>query len=413
MPKKKKRSAQPVLETSSVESSQLHSETSASDSPSSPSITRNLNPNYHPVDIYPHVSLLGLFIKTTLLSLFFVAIFLILTALAVFAYALKKANTFSQNAEVPISQLVETAKQGWNTSPQQTDGKVNFLILGTDDLQNRAHNVVLTDTILIASLDLNSATVSLFSIPRDLWLKDYQTKINALYNYGKTKYPNEPQKFPTEAIQTITYVPIHHTIVINLDTLGELIDEAGGVDIDIKEGFVDPLFPREDVDVTKVHDPKLLYKTVEFKQGVEHMSGQRVLEYVRSRHANGDQGTDDARAQRQQQVILSLVNLFKQPSFIKDVARDGKLYHFYLAHFANYLPVTELIGIGHKMYPVRNSLKFISGGPSIFPDAPNGTITHPPTTRRDPEWKYIIRDEFDFGKEVREKLNIKDKLIID
>ena len=37
------------------------------------------------------------------------------------------------------------------------------------------------------------------------------------------------------------------------------------------------------------------YKTVQFQAGSQHMDGKTALMYVRSRHAEGDEGTDFAR----------------------------------------------------------------------------------------------------------------------
>src|SRR5579859_4859940 len=270
------------------------------------------------------VSFWLLFAKLTLYTFLFLLLFFFLTLVGLGFFAIHELDVFAQNAQTTPSQFLQTLKTGWSTKPDQTDGHVNFFVLGTDGLANRGHDTVLTDTMLLVSLNLKSGKVAMYSLPRDLWNDDYKTKINAFYQYGVDRYPTEPQRFPREVVEQITQTQVQHTVVITMDTLAALIDEAGGVDVNVKEGFVDPMFPREDVDVTKVHDPKLLYKTVEFKTGVEHMSGSRVLEYIRSRHSEGQQGNDIARGQRQQEVILDLVNELKNPSFYKNVARAGR-----------------------------------------------------------------------------------------
>lgn len=349
-------------------------------------------------------SLIWLFIKTTLLTIFFLLIFFFLTIIGVVIFAYHEYNIFLGNAGVTSDQFVQTIKDGWNTPPAQDNDHVNFLILGTDDLANRGDGSSLTDTMLLASLNVKNGSISMYSIPRDIWLPDYKTKINALYQYGKDRYPTEPQRFPREVLENLTGLKIQHTVVINLDTLAGMIDAMGGVDVNIKEGFVDPQFPKPDVDVTKVHDPKLLYETVEFKQGVEHMSGARVLIYVRSRHSASDQGNDLARSQRQQEVIQGIASTFKQKNFYKDIPRLGRLYKFYVDHFGQYLSVSDGIGLVRALIPNRNTITFAKEGPTIFPDDPNGVLVHPAITRLQPQWIYQIRSLDNFKKEVQAKL---------
>jgi LCP family protein required for cell wall assembly len=353
-------------------------------------------------------SLPKLLLKTFFLTFAFLLFFLLITAVGLGLFAKQKLDVFAGAAGVSVGQLIDLAQAGLNTSPQQANNHVNFLILGTDDLSNRGSNTQLTDTMILASLNLQTAQVSLYSLPRDLWSDEYDTKINALFQYGKDRYPSDPQRFPREVISQLTGVSIQHVVIINLDTLANLIDVMGGIDINVKTSFVDNEFPRSDVDVTKVHDPKLLYETVSFAQGVEHMSGARVLEYVRSRHSTDEtQGNDVARGQRQQEVILAVIETLKNPRFYLDVTKAGRLYKFYNDHFASALPLTEVIGIGKQIYPMRNQFKFESAAPSIFPDDPNGVITHPAISAKyQKQWVYVVRDAAALQKEVQAKLKL-------
>jgi LCP family protein required for cell wall assembly len=356
----------------------------------------------------PRFFLLKLFLKTSFFTLLFLLLFFAITLVGFGFYAYSQAQIFSQNAGQSLSQIVDTLKMGWQAAPQQIDHHINFLVLGSDALANRGHEVELTDTILLVSLDLQSGKIAMYSIPRDLWLPDYKTRINALYAYGKDRYPNDPAQFPREVVQQMSGVQFQHTMIIHLETLGALIDEVGGIDVNVQEPFVDDQFPREDVDVTKVHDPKKLYKTIEFQQGVEHMSGERVLEFVRSRHAVGDQGTDGARAARQQQVVSALVTTLKNPNFFKDVARAGKLYRFYNEHFSQMLSLSEAMSIAHSLFPFRNTIHFETSTPSIFPDDDSGVIIHPPVAKYQGQWVYEVRNPQAFTEEVKRKLGLSD-----
>jgi anionic cell wall polymer biosynthesis LytR-Cps2A-Psr (LCP) family protein len=56
-----------------------------------------------------------------------------------------------------------------------------------------------------------------------------------------------------------------------------------------------------------------VYETVHFDAGMQHMDGARALIYARSRHAEGDEGSDFARSRRQQELVVSLKNKLMHP----------------------------------------------------------------------------------------------------
>ncbi len=354
----------------------------------------------------PVPGLVALFIRSMALSILFAFILITFSGLLVLGYLLHKSTQFTTPAQASLVELVQIAKTGWQTVPQQDKGRINFLVLGSDELPNRDHQTVLTDTMLIASLNLQNGQVGLYSFPRDIWITTYQEKINKLYESGKQLTPSKPEQLPTKVVEDLSGIPIHHTVIMKLDTLSKLVDLVGGVDVIVKESFTDPLFPRSDVDVTVVHDPKLLYETVSFASGSAHMSGSEVLKYVRSRHAVGEQGSDNARGSRQQDVILALVQKLKDQTFWYDLHRDGLIYHFYMTEFNQYLPVTEAIGIGKLLRPHLSGISFSEGTPGVYPTDQQGTIYHPEgsAAKYFGAWVYEIKDQQKFKDAIRTSL---------
>lgn len=347
----------------------------------------------------------NIFLKATLLSLFIALIFLLLTALGVLWYAWEKFGVFADTAKTSRQAFLQTVDQGWNTSVVETDDHKNILILGEDTLPTRGDIPPLTDTLLLVSFNLDSGQISMLSFPRDLWLDEYQTRINALYFYGQEKYPNNPKQFPTEVLSELTQIPIHHTIVISLDDLEKLIDLSGGVTIQIEEAFTDTEFPRTDVDITKVNDPKLLYETISFEKGTETMSGERALKYIRSRHSSGDQGTDTARGTRQQQIVQALLTQFSDPSFwIKNPKAAGEMYAFYHETFEVAMPFTQILATLKRVLPHKESLTLQKNTLSIQPDDPEGVLIHPPPSKYQNQWVYAIVDLEKFRQEITKNL---------
>ncbi len=348
-----------------------------------------------------------LFLKATLLSFVIAVIMLFVTAIGIAIWGFNKANNFAKQADTNLTELKDTIQESLETTPIATNSKKNILLLGVDTLNTRPNNPALTDTIMLISFDLKTGQVSTLSLPRDLWSEEYQTRINALYFYGKDKIPEKPEEFATQTISKLTGVPIHHTIILSLNTVADIIDILGGIEIDVQQGFVDSKFPRPDVDVTKVTNPELLYKTVEFKKGKQLMNSEQALEFIRSRKASNDQGTDNARSSRQQQVIDALINSIQALNPLKDTEKLAKLYKYYNQHFADQLSIQELITTLKTVLPIKEEVTFNKSLLSIYPENKFGVITNPPTYKYHGEWVYEITNLANFKEEVQTKLNLK------
>jgi len=337
-------------------------------------------------------------------------ILLLLTALGVLLYGYSwvkpRLTAFTETAQTSLSEAIVTGYVGWTGPVAQAENRTNFLILGVDSLETRGDAPALTDTMMLVSLNHLTGEIKTVSIPRDTWSETYTTRINALYFYGQDRYPNKPETFPTQVIQDLTDIPIHYTVVISLDQLGELIELVGGVTVTVPEGFIDPQFPRTDVDVTIERDPAKLYQTIEFKAGEQLMNGQRALEYVRSRKSLGETGTDTARTARQQQLIAALLAKLTNSETLSNPTLLGHLYFYYQQTFNQYLPLTKAIALGKILLPVKDSLTFSGQNLGIFPEDPQGSLFHPDPRRYTGQWLYIIQNPDTFRSEVRQKLNV-------
>lgn len=350
---------------------------------------------------------LKLFLKAQLFTLLFLLLFFVLTALGAVGIGYLKFRQFSQASGLSLGQVVEIAKAGWQQTPLQTDDRVNFLVLGLDSLKTRGDVPALTDTMMLVSLNLQTAQVNTLSFPRDLWNEALITRINALYHYGLERYPQQPEKFPQEVLAEMTGVPIHHVVVLTFDQVSQLIDLLGGIEVNVPVAFVDEEFPRTDVDVTKVHDPKLLYKTVIFTEGKQILNGEKSLEYMRSRKSGDDEGTDVARGTRQQLVLDSLMAKLRQKSTVTDMKLMGQLYAFYQTNFSQVISPTEGVALVKKLWPVRSGFAITNHTLPIFPDDERGVIEHPEPRRYRGEWIYIVREAEQFKNFVQTALGLK------
>lgn len=337
-----------------------------------------------------------LFAKATLLSFGITAVFLIITAVVLLGIAWSKLAVFLDTAGMSVTQLQQTIQEGLGSTSYNDKKTIVFLLLGLDSLETRPGSAALTDTLMYLVVNTQTATITTIPIPRDLWSPEYKTKVNALYYYGKDTYPNTPEKFTQEVLDNLSLLQTSHTIVITMDSVAEIIDTLGGLDVVIKEGFTDTEFPRTDVDVTQVTDPKLLYETVQFSEGIEHMSGKRALQYMRSRKSSDTQGTDTARNHRQQIVLESLVEKIASKDVITNPATMGKLVNMYIRTTHQYLPLPNVLALAKKLYPLRNQLQFKNVAIPTYPESEQGVLVNPPISKYK-QWVYEIKDQETFA----------------
>jgi LCP family protein required for cell wall assembly len=195
----------------------------------------------------------------------------------------------------------------------EEEGRTNILLLG---IGGEGHEgALLTDTIMVASIKYNEnqePEVAFISIPRDLAVplnNSNYVKINSIYAYGKMNHPDDDtmgNKLITDYINKVTGLPIHYYVQIDFDGFKQIVDSIGGIEVDVQNSFYDSRYPTEDFG----------YQKISFEKGLTKMDGDLALKYARSRHGivtegTENEGSDFARAKRQQQILTS----FKDKTF--------------------------------------------------------------------------------------------------
>lgn len=204
------------------------------------------------------------------------------------------------------------------SSLKSFQGRTNVLLLGIPGGNHDGSD--LTDTMILLSTNIAVKDGIMVSIPRDIWLDSLKEKINSAYHYGEEKRKGGGIVMAKAVAEEVVGQPVHYAWVIDFSGFQRLIDMIGGVDVNVENSFIDNEYP-----ITgKENDPcggdpefKCRFEKLEFTKGKQHMDGARVLKFVRSRHAQGDEGTDFARGKRQQLVMEALKNKVMSPAFIK------------------------------------------------------------------------------------------------
>lgn len=247
----------------------------------------------------------------------------------------------------------------------------NILLLGYG---GGSHDgTYLTDTMILAHIDLKKKIAVLISIPRDVWVKiptksgaDFHTKINSVYEMElfPEQYPDVQDKdLTSKIVGGITGLPVDNYVTVDFDGFVKAVDILGGVDVNVEKSFTDVRYPIdgkekdlcEKDDQFKQIEPYLekrsdpsperdaffkdhadlkeffdnieekpqeafpcRYETLSFTKGTTHMDGTTALKYARSRYGAGD-GGDFGRAARQQRVIEAVKKKVLSIGFIPKI----------------------------------------------------------------------------------------------
>lgn len=192
---------------------------------------------------------------------------------------------------VPTEQVAATLPD-WDKKD-----KVNILLLGIDPRPDETEPPR-SDTIIVVHIDPETETVTMMSIPRDVWvfIPGFQEdKINAAYPLGEANADIVPGGGPTLVAQTIEAnfgIPIHYFATVDFDGFRTIVDTIGGIVIDVPAPVKDDQYPTETYGLTRVY----------FPTGLQKMDGETALRYARTRHGDNDV----ARGNRQQQVLQAI-----------------------------------------------------------------------------------------------------------
>ena len=199
-------------------------------------------------------------------------------------------------------------------------GRVNILVMGYGGAG--WSGPYLTDSMMVISFVPGDSATTLISVPRDLWV---QVPANS-GNYSKLNYAFEQAyyngydagtpgaaKIPpgqlaggmqaTAKVSEITGLDIPYFMTIDFQGFRELIDALGGIDVNVPRTIVLNYPPGNGW-------PK------QFTKGTQHMNGVQALQYARARYvlSPASEGTDFARAARQQLIVRAVVDRMRSPS---------------------------------------------------------------------------------------------------
>lgn len=256
--------------------------------------------------------------------------------------------------------------------------KVNILLTGVG---GGVHDgAELTDTIILASLNKRSNTVSLFSLPRDLYV-EFPTggrgRINETFyraykheeaaaKKSKTKVSSKNEEYASgavalsgsqdpivfgmtklgEKITEITGEHIDYFVNVDFSGFSKFVDVLGGIQVNVPDDLVDHEYP----------DNNWGYQTFSIKKGLQTLDGDTALKYARSRHST----SDFDRSLRQQLIIRAIKDKLFSLGTLTSPSKLKALYDAVSSNIRTDLSLSDMLGFAlfAKELPTANILSF-------------------------------------------------------
>lgn len=183
-----------------------------------------------------------------------------------------------------------------------TSKPFNVLISGSDTRGGFDENGR-SDVIMIATVNPKTHTILLTSVPRDFYVTTACDAGDGCMQGALDKITHtgiHGTNTTKRTVEQLLGIEINYTFKVGFDTVTELVDVLGGVDVYVEPGYATT--------------------TSEFSvhEGVNHLNAQQALAFARERYSYTE--GDRQRTKNQQQVLMGIVKEATKPSVITNYA---------------------------------------------------------------------------------------------
>ncbi|HEX2622268.1 MAG TPA: LCP family protein [Phototrophicaceae bacterium] len=210
-----------------------------------------------------------------------------------------------------------------------------FLLFGT--ATDNPNNPGLTDMLMLVAVNRTTNSISLLSIPRDLYVYipgHDMKKINTAYYFGETEgYEGGGIALLKEVIHYNLGVDIDYYAHVNFTGFLNIIDTLGGIDIAVDCTIRDWKLKERDLNKLEADN----YEMFMLPTGLHHIDADVALWYVRSRKTSLEMD----RGRRQQDVLRAVWRAIRQEDLLSDLPT---LWNQATSYIDTNLTLTDVLG---------------------------------------------------------------------
>jgi LCP family protein required for cell wall assembly len=234
---------------------------------------------------------------------------------------------------------------------------VNIVLLGSDE-EVTADTTIRTDVMVVISINTQTRTVAMMSLPRDLFIYNpappSMQRLNTIFGIGRV---NGWDDGGFELLRQVIFynfgINVHYYAKVNFSGFENIINELGGVEVAVDCEYTD-YYPVENIDPSRPLEENYYLRTLPV--GYYTLSGFDALWYARTRR-----GTDDFdRGDRQQRMLRAI---FRKALTSGQLARLPELWGDFQQVVETNLPFEVMLGllpIGLNLNPdTVESFRFI------------------------------------------------------
>ena len=263
----------------------------------------------------------------------------------------------------PVGNVLPGIDSGGNSGSQD---RINIMVMGLDRRAREGDIPTRTDTLFVVTVDPKTRSTGILGIPRDLWVSipgkgggSYQDRINTAYVAGENaKYPGGGVGLLKQVLGADPFnIKIDKYVIIDLKGFEAIIDDLGGIDVDVPDEVYDPYYSETELPGD--------YFPVHVYPGVQHMDGKHALAYARVRF-NSD---DLDRIQRQQRVIFAAIAKANSLNVLKNAPSLWSKYKDTVKTDVADYEIPKYAGLA---YDVKDNIHAVSLGPATAPYTTSG-----------------------------------------
>lgn len=251
-------------------------------------------------------------------------------ALDQIAAPIAPATNDVQTSNYPVS---ETSHTSITTNTTENEEKPLTLLLTAIDERSGSQGSLNTDVMMLFRVDPVTHQGTVVSIPRDLEVSAEKSgletshKANYFYAYNYNKNKETALEETKQLFSSVYQVPIDHMAVINFDGFRKLIDQLGGMTVD--------------VDMDMKYQDESDGTDINLKKGTQRLNGKQVLDYIRYRKSNlGTAESSDIERNQREQFVLN--ELLDKLTSINGVTAWGKVLDIMGSSIKTDIPADEL-----------------------------------------------------------------------
>lgn len=212
---------------------------------------------------------------------------------------IEEYQSFDDNTRVIYQTSFETEDtNSANAVSDITQHPFNVLITGSDSRVGIDENAR-SDVNMVVTVNPSTNTILLTSIPRDYYVTTVCDAADGCQNGAMDKITHTGMtgiNTTKRTVENLLGIEINYTVKVGFETVTELVDALGGVDVYVEPGYA------------------VSTRNFSVVEGENHLNGSQALAYARERYSYTE--GDRQRTKNQQQVVMGIIDKMTSSSVL-------------------------------------------------------------------------------------------------